>query len=649
MRCFALVLLAFSLAAAESSLARFPGTDFQAASVAIDIELADRQGPEADLLVTFTPVVEPGGEPLHLYSKDLPKEGIDDVGRPTVVQIPDNAPWRARGEASVDPALPLHELSGIPVYPNGPVRLRLPVQLPYGNGAMVSVSILVTYMSCTDQSCNRPVIDRRLEFELPSDPAGWQPDKQAVVSDAMADGAVVTPVSKAEWAQLLTETVRRALRAEATAEIHWRHATGAEQVQQLIREAHQQGKAALLDFTGPSCANCQLMKKTVFKDPRVIAGWNAAVPIEIDTDASLELARWQRDRFGTEARPLYVYLGQDGGEERWSLVFAPKNDELTERFVAFLNGNGGADGGTGGGWWQFILLAIGGGLFTLLMPCTYPMIPLTVNFFAKQAADGRRLLPLALAYGAGIMACFAGLGLLVSFVIGGSVASFAGSPWTNLIIALVFVLLGLSLLGAYFLRLPISLQNRFAGGVQGGYLGALLMGLAFAITAFTCTAPFAGAVLAEGVRSGDALRPAIGMSIYASAIAIPFIALALSPGLLRHLPGAGSWMNEFKHVGGLVELAAALKFLAISDAVWGWGLIGRTLTLVLWAVIAAASGAYVLGWLRMEADDRVESVSVTRLLIGMSLFALALWFAAGVLGPLHLGVVESFFPRDMAP
>jgi thiol:disulfide interchange protein DsbD len=101
------------------------------------------------------------------------------------------------------------------------------------------------------------------------------------------------------------------------------------------------------------------------------------------------------------------------------------------------------------------------------------------------------------------------------------------------------------------------------------------MGLTFAVTAFTCTAPFAGAVLAQAVALGTWGTAVAGMAVYSAAIAVPFIALALSPGLLRRMPRAGAWMAEVKTVGGLVELAAALKFLVICDLHWGWGLFGR--------------------------------------------------------------------------
>ena len=136
---------------------------------------------------------------------------------------------------------------------------------------------------------------------------------------------------------------------------------------------------------------------------------------------------------------------------------------------------------------------------------------------------------------------------------GDNPAYFSGHWLTNLVIGLVFLILGASLMGLFFLRLPSSWQQ--FGGSRNGYGGALLMGLAFAVISFTCTAPFAGLVLGAAASGGSWGTAVIGMAVYASVIALPFFFLALAPKLLKRLPGAGSWMNEFKVVGGLIEIA----------------------------------------------------------------------------------------------
>lgn len=626
-----LLMAAAAVLAVESGLTR------NGVSVSVSVE---RDGDGPVIVAVFLPKAQ--DPPLHLYSIDLPEGG---VGFPTVLALAPGSPVAARGPVRADQ--PTHDLEGLPVYPDGAaVTLRLPVTAPSGTGP-VPVEVLVSYMACTRTSCLIPVQKARLGVMIPGSGAtASAPPPVASPPDMTFELAAV----EARLRAAIRETLAQAAAVDG-GEIHWRRPAGREQAEALIREAHAAGKAALLDFTGPSCVNCQLMAKTVFRLPAVAKAWNGQFPIEIDTDPPHDdLADWQQERFATQNRPLYVRLAPDGSEARWDRVFAPDDAEALARFIAFAErgtSTAGDAGSTGQGWGEFLLLAVLGGLFTLVMPCTYPMIPLTVNVFTKQAAAGRRLLPLAGFYALGIIGCFVGLGVLITGVFGASLASLAGHPVTNLVIGILFAVLGLSLLGAFFLQPPAWAQA-LIGGTRGGYAGSLVMGLTFAITAFTCTAPFAGAVLAAGVSHGAWGAAVLGMAIYSATIALPFFLLAMSPTLLNRLPRAGSWMNEFKVVGGLVEVAAAFKFLAICDLAWGWGIVGRTSTLVVWSVISAAIAAYLMGWWRHEGDDRVEHVGVGRLAAALIFAGIGLWLASGLAGH-HLGLVESFFPGDAAP
>jgi thiol:disulfide interchange protein DsbD len=133
------------------------------------------------------------------------------------------------------------------------------------------------------------------------------------------------------------------------------------------------------------------------------------------------------------------------------------------------------------------------------------------------------------------------------------------------------------------------------------------------------------------------------MTVYGLAIAVPFVFLALSPRALASLPRAGAWMNEVKVAGGLIELAAALKFLVIADHAWGWGVFGRTSILVLWSAVALILALYLLGLVRWDGDSRIERVGLSRLGLALAFLALGIWFAAGVSG-LELGAVEGLFP-----
>jgi thiol:disulfide interchange protein len=647
-------------ASASAAIAPAPAPDWSAITatwsrnrVAVTLTLERGATPDTAVLVgRFVP--NPIDDPLHLYGKDL----VGPPGQATRLALKAGQAATEAGPLTDDVQAAVK--NDALVYPDGPVTLRLPIRLPAGTpGTMVPTEVLVSFMACTDKVCPFPPVKNAvMKLDLPAAgvPVAGTPTPGGGVDAAtvrqIVSGALANQKEELipEIRQVVVSEIDR-LHEQSASAVRWRHPTSISEAERLIDEAKKAGKPALLDFTGPSCVNCQVMDKTVFRVPAVAAAWNRGVPIAINTDPdpriSDDFSAWQQKRFETQNRPLYVRIDPDGKETRWSEVFPPSDRATLALFIGFTEGGVGSDAGSGDGIGEFLLLAILGGLFTLLMPCTYPMIPFTMTFFAKQAANGVRLLPLAAFYSLGIIACFVGIGVLITGVFGSTLSNLAGHPVTNLVIALLFVVLGLGLLGAFLIRLPAGLENSLGGG-RGGYLGALIMGLTFAVTAFSCTAPFAGAVLSQAVVTGSWTRAMVGMAVYASAIAIPFFALAMSPGLLKKLPKAGSWMNEFKVVGGLVELAAALKFLVICDVAWEWGIVGRSFTLASWAAVSLVIGVYVLGKLRFSGDSEVPQVGVSRMLIALSFLALGIWFASGLAGN-NLGLFESFFPADPVP
>ena len=107
----------------------------------------------------------------------------------------------------------------------------------------------------------------------------------------------------------------------------------------------------------------------------------------------------------------------------------------------------------------------------------------------------------ALVYGLGIVLTFTAVGFVLAVVFGASgLNRFAANPWLNLGVTALFVAFALSLFGVWELALPSGIVNAAAraDAGRGRFVGTLLMGLAFTLTSFTCTAPFLGTLLVRG-------------------------------------------------------------------------------------------------------------------------------------------------------
>ena len=130
-------------------------------SVSLRLEL-DSVG-QVWLAGTFTPKAG-----FHLYSKDLPLEGVQGLGRPTLLELTSDSHLQVAGELSE--SVTAQQLEGAPegllVYPTGPVTLRLPVTLPEDSG-WSDDQVSVTYTACSETTCLPPVVGKLIPVRVP--------------------------------------------------------------------------------------------------------------------------------------------------------------------------------------------------------------------------------------------------------------------------------------------------------------------------------------------------------------------------------------------------------------------------------------------------------------------------------------------------
>ena len=294
----------------------------------------------------------------------------------------------------------------------------------------------------------------------------------------------------------------------------------------------------------------------------------------------------------------------------------------------------------------FFWLAISAGAFALITPCVFPMIPITASYFAKHGGDNRQAaVRNAILFGAGIIGTFTAVGLATSVLVGAAgMSRFAASPWVNLAIAAMFAVFAFNFFGFYQIRIPSGVLARLdrltRDRASSGSVGAVLMGGTFAVTTFTCTAPFVGTLLVLASQ-GQWQQPVVGLLLFSTTFAVPFFFLAMAPRMLGRLPRSGGWLNSVKVVLGLIELGAALKFVSNADLVLGWGIFSRQVVLASWAVLCGVIAVYLLGArLPLRAAARPHPLGAS-LAAGFAVFGV--WLGLGLDGR-PLGEVEPFLP-----
>ncbi|HEX8549503.1 MAG TPA: cytochrome c biogenesis protein CcdA, partial [Cytophagaceae bacterium] len=281
----------------------------------------------------------------------------------------------------------------------------------------------------------------------------------------------------------------------------------------------------------------------------------------------------------------------------------------------------------------FMLLAFGAGLISLLTPCVFPMIPMTVTFFTNSSNNRGQAIKKAVTYGVSIIFIYSLIGFLLAKINGPEVANLLSTHWIpNLFFFLTFLIFALSFLGLFEITLPSSFVNKVDSKAdQGGLAGVFFMAFTLVLVSFSCTGPIVGTILVEAA-GGQALKPLLGMLSYSFAFAIPFTLFALFPSWLNKLPRSGGWLNVIKVTLGFVELALAFKFLSIADQVYHWDLLDREIYIAIWIIIAIMLGVYLLGKMRLPHDSETHITTVPRLMLAIIAFTFALYLLPGMFG-----------------
>jgi thiol:disulfide interchange protein DsbD len=308
------------------------------------------------------------------------------------------------------------------------------------------------------------------------------------------------------------------------------------------------------------------------------------------------------------------------------------------------------------GYFTIFLLGLAAGIGSLLTPCVFPMIPLTVSFFLKRQSKRRKSIMDASVYSFSIVLIYVLLGVIITALFGqNGLNAIASNGWTNLIFFLIFVIFGASFLGAFEIALPSTWATKFdSASERGGVMGIFFMALTLCVVSFSCTGPFLGSLLPASSQ-GSYWSLVVGFFGFSLALSIPFALFSVFPTWLGSLPKSGGWLNSVKVVFGLLELAFALKFLSTTDLVglhikWlhfhingPMGILHREIFLAIWVIIFTIMGFYLMGKIKFHHDSDIKYVSVFRLIIAILAFSFALYLVPGLFGA-PLKIISGFPP-----
>ena len=290
----------------------------------------------------------------------------------------------------------------------------------------------------------------------------------------------------------------------------------------------------------------------------------------------------------------------------------------------------------GNSHWGIFWLAFGGGLFALLTPCVFPMIPMTVSFFTKGSEDKKKGLFRGVMYGFFIFLIYVLLSVpfhLMDSLNPNILNNIATNGPLNIFFFIMLFIFGLSFLGAFEIVLPAKWTNKAdTKSDLGGLIGIFFMALTLALVSFSCTGPILGSLLANAA-GGGAWNLTWGMAGFGVALGLPFALFAIFPSWLNQLPSSGGWLNNVKVVLGFLEIAFAFKFLSNADLSIQAHLLERELFLAIWIAIFAAMTMYLFGLYQTKHDSPIKGgLGTFRIIVASLSLMLTIYMIPGLFG-----------------
>jgi thiol:disulfide interchange protein DsbD len=210
------------------------------------------------------------------------------------------------------------------------------------------------------------------------------------------------------------------------------------------------------------------------------------------------------------------------------------------------------------------LAAFIGGVLVSFTPCMYPLIPITVSFIGSHSKGAR--------CDGFFLSLFYVLGTSLTYTILGSIAGLTGgffgaiqtNPWTNLIMANIFILMGLSMLDVFSLPLPRIFSSPMFTLRKKGYLGSLLLGIASGIIMSPCSAPVLAVLLTYVATKQNIIYGMSLLFVFAFGMGSLLIILGTFTGLLTSLPKSGPWMVAIQKLFGWIFIGIGEYFLIVA-------------------------------------------------------------------------------------
>jgi len=202
---------------------------------------------------------------------------------------------------------------------------------------------------------------------------------------------------------------------------------------------------------------------------------------------------------------------------------------------------------------------IGLGFLLAFTPCHLPTIPILSSIIIGQTEGNRaKSFTLSMTYVLGMAVTYSAFGTLTALA-GNQMQALFTMPGFIALMAILFIILGLSMLGLFNMQMPSFLMNQanklMSDQKGGSYIGVFVIGILSAFLVTACVAPPLVATLMVIGQSGDIFRGIIALTALSIGLGIPLMVIGLTAS--KWLPTSGKYLEAVKELFGFIMIGLA--------------------------------------------------------------------------------------------
>jgi thiol:disulfide interchange protein len=403
---------------------------------------------------------------------------------------------------------------------------------------------------------------------------------------------------------------------EQTAPLKWIHT-----IDEGKTIAKKENKNIMIDTYADWCLACKELEEYTFSNPEVAKALKDYVLVKLDFTKLSEEDRKLQRAFNVIGMPTVIFLDSEGKEDRRFSGFKNKKE-----FLAFI----GKDSGLFDKLLKLLekeleqkslllfALVFAMGFLSSLTPCVYPVIPIIMGYIGTRSSKKKlKGFYLSIFFVLGLAFVYSLLGVIAAAT--GSMVGFSfQEPIVVIIIAAIFIVMGLSLAGLFEIPVPSSISSKIQpGGGKSEIIGSMLMGGISGIIAAPCVGPVLIVILSWISVSGNVILGFWLTFIFSVGMGIIFLLVGTFSGVIATMPKGGQWMSYVKYFFSVILIGGGIYILTLIAPTW--------LNLLLWGIFVVAISVFI-GLFKSHEEYRFRSRAYKFIVLVLFLTGIFLFF-----------------------